>query len=179
MTIKMADMPQAVRDAVLTLNKEVLKTVEEHMSASNKIITVLDTVFSPEKVQEAQEPINKVDTQKHKVDVTNSQGAEMGGGTRRKLIQPAEADDSEEINILFLSILSLGEIGDERVKIKRPAILIENNMVIELDGHAGAILTDVLFPVYGGHPGLYLSRDDARFLLAPLLGREVGDVFRA
>jgi uncharacterized protein Yka (UPF0111/DUF47 family) len=40
------------------------------VSASNKIMTVLDTAFSPEKVQEAEDLIDKVDTQKHKVDVT-------------------------------------------------------------------------------------------------------------
>ncbi|WP_174590852.1 TIGR00153 family protein [Methanocella conradii] len=70
LTIKMVDMPPAVKDVILRLNAEVLKTVEEHVSASNKIITVLDTAFSPEKVKEAQELINKVDTQKHTVDVT-------------------------------------------------------------------------------------------------------------
>jgi len=70
MAIKAASMPAPVKDAILTLNKEVLKTVEEHVSASNKIITVLDTAFSPEKVQEAHDLIGKVATQKHKVDVT-------------------------------------------------------------------------------------------------------------
>lgn len=69
MAIKAVAMPPAVKDAILALNREVLKTVEEHVSASNKIITVLDTAFSPEKIQEAQDLIYKVDTQKHVVDV--------------------------------------------------------------------------------------------------------------
>jgi predicted phosphate transport protein (TIGR00153 family) len=70
LTIKMVAMPPEVKDVILRLNAEVLKTVEEHVSASNKIITVLDTAFSPEKVSEAQDLIKKVDTQKHTVDVT-------------------------------------------------------------------------------------------------------------
>jgi len=70
LTIKMVKMPQPVKDALLKLNSEVLKTVEEHVSASNNIITFLDTTFSPEKDQIAQGLINKVDAQKHKVDLT-------------------------------------------------------------------------------------------------------------
>jgi predicted phosphate transport protein (TIGR00153 family) len=70
LTIKMVKMPPPVKEAILKLNNEVLKTVEEHVSASNNIITVLDTAFSTEKVRDAQDLINKVDAQKHKVDVT-------------------------------------------------------------------------------------------------------------
>jgi len=70
LTIKMVRMPQPVKDSLLQLNSEVLKTVEEHVSASNNIITFLDTTFSPEKDQIAQGLINKVDAQKHKVDLT-------------------------------------------------------------------------------------------------------------
>jgi predicted phosphate transport protein (TIGR00153 family) len=85
MTIKAARMPPAIKDAILTLNREVLKTVEEHVSASNKIITVLDTAFSPEKVQEAQELIYKVDTQKHKVDVTRLEAMKAIYGHEKEL----------------------------------------------------------------------------------------------
>jgi uncharacterized protein Yka (UPF0111/DUF47 family) len=66
----MVTMPRPVKDAILKLNSEVLKTVEEHVSASNNIITVLDSAFSPEKVKLAHDLINKVDAQKHKVDMT-------------------------------------------------------------------------------------------------------------
>jgi predicted phosphate transport protein (TIGR00153 family) len=86
MTIKAAVMPPEVKDAILTLNKEVLKTVEEHVSVSNKIITILDTAFSPEKIQEAQELIYKVDTQKHKVDVTRLEAMKAIYGHEKELV---------------------------------------------------------------------------------------------
>jgi predicted phosphate transport protein (TIGR00153 family) len=68
--IKMAGMPPEVRDAILKMDKEVLTTVKEHVSAAGRIIELLDTAFSSKYVGEIQELINKVDTQKHNVDVT-------------------------------------------------------------------------------------------------------------
>ncbi len=85
MTIRASSMPTAVKDAVIKLNKEVLKTVEEHVSVSNKIITILDTAFSPENVREAQEIINKVDAQKHKVDVTKLEAMKVVYGHETEL----------------------------------------------------------------------------------------------
>ena len=69
LSMKMVKMPRDVKNAILKLEEAVLLTVEEHVSAANKIITMLDTAFSSSKVQEVQEIINKVDTQKHNVDV--------------------------------------------------------------------------------------------------------------
>lgn len=69
LTIKMVPMPRPVRDSILRLKSAVLKTVEEHVSASSDIITILDTAFSPDKVRHAQELIDRVDAQKHAMDV--------------------------------------------------------------------------------------------------------------
>jgi predicted phosphate transport protein (TIGR00153 family) len=77
MTIKRVSMSRPVKDVILRLDKEVLKTVEEHVSASNKIITVLDTEFSPEKIREAHELIDRVDSQKHCVDVIKLEAMRM------------------------------------------------------------------------------------------------------
>jgi predicted phosphate transport protein (TIGR00153 family) len=85
MTIKAASMPPAIKEAILRLNKEVLKTVEEHVSASGKIITVLDTTFSPDEIQEAQNLIHKVDAQKHKVDVTRLEAMKAIYGHEKEL----------------------------------------------------------------------------------------------
>jgi hypothetical protein len=68
--IKMVGMPPGVRDAILKMDREVLTTVKEHVSAAGRIIELLDTAFSSKYVGEIQELINKVDTQKHNVDVT-------------------------------------------------------------------------------------------------------------
>ncbi len=69
LTMKMVRMPPDVKNALLKMEDAVLQTVEEHVSAASKIITMLDTAFSTSKVREVQEIINKVDTQKHNVDV--------------------------------------------------------------------------------------------------------------
>lgn len=69
LTMKMVRMPLEVKDAILKLEISVLSTVDEHVSAANKIITMLDTAFSSGKVNEVQDIIDKVDTQKHEADV--------------------------------------------------------------------------------------------------------------
>ncbi len=69
LSMKMVKMPREVKIAILKLEDAVLSTVEEHVSAANKIITMLDTAFSSKNVNEVQEIINKVDTQKHNVDI--------------------------------------------------------------------------------------------------------------
>jgi predicted phosphate transport protein (TIGR00153 family) len=69
LTMKLVKMPQDVKNAILKLEESVLLTVEEHVLAANKIITMLDTAFSSGQVHEVQEIINKVDYQKHKADV--------------------------------------------------------------------------------------------------------------
>ncbi len=69
LTMKMVSMPPDVKNAIVKLEDAVLLTVEEHVSAANKIITMLDTAFSSGKGREVQEVINKVDTQKHNADV--------------------------------------------------------------------------------------------------------------
>ncbi len=48
---------------------EVVTTVEEHVDAAGKITALLDSAFSSKRVKEVQEIIDRVDTQKHNVDV--------------------------------------------------------------------------------------------------------------
>ena len=67
--MKMVAMPPAVKDVILKLEGEVLKTVEEHVDAAGKITALLDSAFAGKKVKEVQEIIDRVDSQKHKVDV--------------------------------------------------------------------------------------------------------------
>jgi len=74
--IKMVPMPPAVRDVILRMDGEVLVTVEEHVAAANRIIKILDTSFSSKQVVEVQGLIDRVDSQKHKVDVTRLKAME-------------------------------------------------------------------------------------------------------
>lgn len=67
--MKMVTMPSAVKDVILKLEKEVLRTVEEHVDAAGKITALLDSAFSGKRVKEVQETIDRVDSQKHNVDV--------------------------------------------------------------------------------------------------------------
>ena len=69
LSMKMVKMPAPVKDAILNLNKEVVATVEEHVAASDKVISLLESAFSSKNRAEIQEIINRVDTQKHNVDV--------------------------------------------------------------------------------------------------------------
>jgi predicted phosphate transport protein (TIGR00153 family) len=69
LSMKKVRMPSAVKRALLKMNMEVVRTVEEHVVAANKVITLLDSSFSSKKVREIQEIIDKVDSQKHNVDV--------------------------------------------------------------------------------------------------------------
>ncbi len=68
--IKMVRMPPAVRAAIIKMDSEVLTTVEEHVAAANRIIALLDAGSSSRHIGEIQELIDRVDAQKHKVDVT-------------------------------------------------------------------------------------------------------------
>ncbi|WP_231845145.1 TIGR00153 family protein [Methanocella paludicola] len=68
--IKMVPMPRAVKDVLLKMDGEVLVTVEEHVAASNKIIEILDSSSVSKHMAEAQGLIDRVDSQKHNVDVT-------------------------------------------------------------------------------------------------------------
>ncbi len=67
--MKMVKMPPAVKEVILKMEKEVLSTVEEHVMAAQKITALLDSAFSAKRVTEVQEIIDKVDMQKHNVDV--------------------------------------------------------------------------------------------------------------
>ena len=83
--IKMASMPPAVKDAILKMDGEVLATVEKHVSAANRIITLLDTAFSAKHRVEIQGLINSVDAQKHNVDVTKLQAMKTIYANEEKL----------------------------------------------------------------------------------------------
>lgn len=68
--IKMVRMPPAVRDAILKMDGEMLTTVDEHVTAANRIIALLDAGSTSRHMGEIQELIDRVDAQKHRVDVT-------------------------------------------------------------------------------------------------------------
>ncbi len=67
--MRMVPMPPAVKDIILKLEREVLVTVEEHVDAAGKITTLLDSAFAGRHVKEVQAVIDRVDSQKHNVDV--------------------------------------------------------------------------------------------------------------
>jgi hypothetical protein len=69
LAMKMVKMPAPVKDVILKLEDEVLSTVEEHVAAAQQITTLLDSAFSSKRVNEVQDIIDKVDSQKHNVDV--------------------------------------------------------------------------------------------------------------
>lgn len=69
LSMKMVKMPAPVKDAILKLDNAVVVTVDEHVDASNKVISLLDSAFSSKNRKEIQDIINRVDTQKHSVDV--------------------------------------------------------------------------------------------------------------
>ena len=69
LAMKMVKVPPQVKDVILKLEDEVLSTVEEHVAAAQQITTLLDSAFSSKRVQEVQDIIDKVDAQKHNVDV--------------------------------------------------------------------------------------------------------------
>ena len=67
--LKMIEVPEDVKRDILKLESGVLLTMEEHVDAVGKIIDALDTSFSQKSVKEIEDIINKVDSQKHNVDV--------------------------------------------------------------------------------------------------------------
>lgn len=69
LSMKMVKMPPAVREIILKLDKEVVATVDEHVVASSKVISLLESAFSSKNRTEIQSIINHVDAQKHNVDV--------------------------------------------------------------------------------------------------------------
>ncbi len=71
--IKMVAMPPAVKGVLLKMDREALITVEEHVVAANKIIGMLDSSSVSKHMAEARGLIDRVDRQKHNVDVTRLQ----------------------------------------------------------------------------------------------------------
>ena len=69
LSLKPVQMPAEVKEIILRMNREVVTTVEEHVDASGKVIALLDSAFSAKNRAEIQEIINRVDAQKHNVDV--------------------------------------------------------------------------------------------------------------
>lgn len=67
--MKALEMPPDVKNIILKLEREVLLTVEEHVDAASKIIALLDSAFSDKQRMEIHDIINRVDRQKHNVDV--------------------------------------------------------------------------------------------------------------
>ena len=49
LSMKPVQMPAEVKEIILKMDAEVVTTVEEHVSASNKVITLLDSAFSSKK----------------------------------------------------------------------------------------------------------------------------------
>jgi uncharacterized protein len=83
--MKMVAMPPAVKDVILKLESEVLRTVEEHVDAAGKITTLLDSAFSSKRVKEVQEIIDRVDGQKHNVDVIRLEAVKTIYGHEKEL----------------------------------------------------------------------------------------------
>lgn len=105
LTVKALKLPQDTKEVVLKLNKEVLKTVEEHVAAAGKITAMLDTAFSAEKINEIQELIDKVDTQKHKADMTRLKAM--------KVIYAHEKDLGPlGINHLLMIVTEMGMVAE-------------------------------------------------------------------
>ena len=69
LTTRPIKLPPAVKEQVLRLENAVVTTVDEHVEAVGKIVDLLDSSFSSKRVNEVQEIIGKVDTEKHNVDI--------------------------------------------------------------------------------------------------------------
>jgi len=69
LTLRQTTMTPPVKESILQLEEAVTITVNEHVEAVSKIVDLLDSSFSKKRVNEIQEIISKVDSQKHQVDV--------------------------------------------------------------------------------------------------------------
>lgn len=69
LTTRPIKLPPLVKEQILRLETAVVTTVNEHVSAVNKIVDLLDSSFSSKRVNEVQEIIGKVDSEKHNVDI--------------------------------------------------------------------------------------------------------------
>jgi uncharacterized protein len=69
LTTRPIKLPPLVKEQILRLENAVVTTVNEHVSAVNKIVDLLDSSFASKRVTEIQEIIGKVDTEKHQVDI--------------------------------------------------------------------------------------------------------------
>jgi predicted phosphate transport protein (TIGR00153 family) len=68
--MKKVAMPPAVKDAMMKMDREVLVTVEEHVKAASRIVELLDASETSKYAAEIQGLIDRVDAQKHNVDLT-------------------------------------------------------------------------------------------------------------
>jgi predicted phosphate transport protein (TIGR00153 family) len=69
LTIRPIKLPPAVKEQILRLENAVVITVNEHVSAVEKIVDLLDSSFSSKRVHEVLDIIGKVDAEKHQVDI--------------------------------------------------------------------------------------------------------------
>jgi hypothetical protein len=69
LTIRPIKLPPLVKEQILKLEDAVVTTVNEHVSAVEKIVDLLDSSFSSKRVHEVQDIIGKVDSEKHNVDI--------------------------------------------------------------------------------------------------------------
>jgi len=83
--MRIVPMPPAVKDIILKLEREVLVTVEEHVDAAGKITTLLDSAFAGRHVKEVQAVIDRVDSQKHNVDVIKLEAMKAVYGHEKEL----------------------------------------------------------------------------------------------
>jgi len=83
--MRIVPMPPAVKDIILKLEREVLVTVEEHVDAAGKITILLDSAFAGRHVKEVQAVIDRVDSQKHNVDVIKLEAMKAVYGHEKEL----------------------------------------------------------------------------------------------
>ena len=69
LAMKMVKMPSSVSNILLKMDREVLLTVKEHVAATGRIVDILDNGSVTKEYEEIQALIDKVDGQKHSVDV--------------------------------------------------------------------------------------------------------------
>jgi predicted phosphate transport protein (TIGR00153 family) len=69
LAMKMVRMPLSVSNILLKMDREVLLTVKEHVAATGRIVDILDNGSVTKEYEEIQALIDKVDGQKHSVDV--------------------------------------------------------------------------------------------------------------
>ncbi|WP_424357820.1 TIGR00153 family protein [Methanocella sp. MCL-LM] len=77
LTLRPVSMTPPVKEVILKLEVAVTTTVDEHVEAVSKIVDLLDSSFSKKRVNEVQEIISKVDSQKHTVDVIRQEAMKI------------------------------------------------------------------------------------------------------